>query len=169
MKTVKKGFDILLSFELAIALLIAGCLFIPKLMGIEAYIVLSGSMEPELKTGSLAFVDTKVKAEDIRIKDIIAFKTDEKTRITHRVIEISETCFITKGDANETEDISPIPFASYEGKTLGSSYLLGIVCSFINSSKGKILLMTLFTIELIWSIYLNKALKNKEENQNEKI
>ena len=163
MKKIKICFDVLLSFELIFSLLFAGCLFIPKLIGIESYLVLSGSMEPELKTGSLVYVDTKVKAEDICVKDIIAFKIDDKTRITHRVIEINKAHFITKGDANKTEDLAPVPFVNYEGKILGCSYLIGTFCSFINSAKGRILLLTLFIIELIWSQYLNRTLKKQGE------
>ena len=89
---------------------------IPSLAGYKPFIVQSGSMEPEIKTGSVVYNNTHAKLEDVKIGDVIVFKT-KNTYVTHRVIKINNNrTFITKGDANETEDLAPVKFEQYQGK-----------------------------------------------------
>jgi signal peptidase len=80
----------------------------PRLLGWQGVIVLSGSMEPELRVGGLAFVDPDVGAADIEPGDIISFRAANGQRITHRVVETVRTdsalSFRTKGDANDDPD-----------------------------------------------------------------
>jgi signal peptidase len=69
-------------------------------------IVLGGSMEPTIHVGSIVIV-RKVKPEDVKVGDIIAFKTGEsKTihRVIDKVVEGGSFYFRTKGDANEDPD-----------------------------------------------------------------
>lgn len=73
-------------------------------------IVISGSMEPEIHTGSL-IVSTTVKAADLNVGDVASFKRADGILITHRIV--SNEAFEgdrkirsvrLKGDANKTED-----------------------------------------------------------------
>ena len=68
----------------AVASLIAG----PKILGWQGVIVLSGSMEPELPTGGLAFVKP-MAASEIQVNDILTHRPNPNsdTLITHRVVE----------------------------------------------------------------------------------
>lgn len=82
------------------AVIIAG--YIAMLaMGIRPAVVVSGSMEPAVKTGSLIFIDTGY--ENQKAGDIAAFRTGG-TLVTHRLVEDTDEGWITKGDANEDED-----------------------------------------------------------------
>lgn len=79
----------------------------PRLLGIRPYIVLSGSMEPAVPTGALAYVDTKDK--NIEEGDIITFRlSDDSTEITHRAVKIADEGIYTKGDANLLSDAVPV-------------------------------------------------------------
>lgn len=82
----------------------------------EHYVVLSGSMEPEIHTGAMVYVDKNVTVENIETGDVIAFKTNTML-VTHRVTEKDDKNknFITKGDANENVDFAPVPYDMYEG------------------------------------------------------
>ena len=60
-------------------------LTLPRILGIEAYHVETGSMEPAIPVGSLVYVDP-VSPETLEPGDIVAFRSNE-TVITHRVVE----------------------------------------------------------------------------------
>lgn len=76
------------------------------IFGYTARIVVSGSMEPEIKVNSLTIIK-KCGIEDIQEGDIICFNYSQD--IIHRVIEVTTsdsgaTVLHTKGDANESAD-----------------------------------------------------------------
>ena len=70
-------------------------------IGIEPFVVQSGSMSPEIETGSVSFINRREKYENIRVNDIIAFKTPNGNQVTHRVVSVTNNGLETKGDANE--------------------------------------------------------------------
>lgn len=102
-------------------LLILACLplTLPRLAGYRLYTVVSGSMEPEIPVGSLVFVHDAAP-EDMVEGDVIAFygAVDSSAVITHRVLSNSITMgqFITKGDANEEQDVNPVPYDNFIGE-----------------------------------------------------
>lgn len=92
----------------AVAVAAAALLIGPKALGWQGVIVLTGSMEPALQTGGVAFVDP-VDPEDIGVGDIMTFtRANSDQQVTHRVIEVIGTTggprFRTKGDANDVSD-----------------------------------------------------------------
>ena len=94
----------------AVVVLFAVLLVGVRLIGLQVFTVLSGSMEPAYGTGSLIYVK-KVDPEDIKTGDVITFMLDADTVATHRVIEVipdeedpEVIRFRTKGDANDSPD-----------------------------------------------------------------
>jgi signal peptidase len=80
------------------------------LAGYRPVAVYSGSMEPELAVGSLAFVQ-RVPADQIEAGDVITFSDPYQPGrlVTHRVVEVAERpegglAYRTKGDANLERD-----------------------------------------------------------------
>ncbi|RVW00079.1 signal peptidase I, partial [Rhodococcus spongiicola] len=79
--------------------------------GIKPLVFRSGSMSPEITTGSLA-LSRSVSASDVAVGDVVSVLNQQGTRITHRVEEIvssdaTSSVWILKGDANEAADLSP--------------------------------------------------------------
>ena len=78
-----------------------------SILGFTPLKVLSGSMEPAIKTGDLIVVKA-IPDSNIEEGDIITFKTNPDTFVTHRVVEVFDQdgniSFKTKGDANNVED-----------------------------------------------------------------
>ncbi|NKS23522.1 signal peptidase I [Rhodococcus hoagii] len=77
--------------------------------GIKPLIFRSGSMEPEIGTGALAFSRT-VAASDLNPGDIACVEDQTGQRITHRVVAVDAvagdtTTLRLKGDANADEDV----------------------------------------------------------------
>lgn len=98
--------------------------------GIRPFIVMSGSMEPEISTGSLCFVNSRSHIEDVKEDDIINYSLLD-SYITHRVVRVSDEGIITKGDANSTEDIGIVTEENFYGEVMFSIPVMGYVFFFI--------------------------------------
>lgn len=110
-------------------------------------VVLSGSMNPIMKVGDLIIVE---RCNDFKVGDIISFKDPSGRRnvlITHRLIDIKNGRFITKGDANEEADDINLTRKDIVGKAVFSIPYLGYVLK----SRNPILY---FTFILAPSLYL---------------
>jgi signal peptidase len=90
-------------------------------LGFRPLLVGSGSMKPALDVGDIAFVKP-ISAESINKGDIIEFQDSTGAKTLHRVIDIQQDGnvlkFITKGDANDSPDLYPIPPENIKGKVL---------------------------------------------------
>lgn len=139
-------------------------LLLPMIFKIKPYVVMSGSMEPQISTGSVAYIDTKFDGSEAEIGDIVAFESGE-IFITHRVIDInSDNELITKGDANTSEDIAPISRDKVIGKTVFSIPYVGFV---IERIKGKMLIYIAALI-LLLNIMMNMLVSGFEEEKKTK-
>lgn len=107
---------------LCTAAAIGVALFLLPIWGIRADVVLSGSMEPALKTGSIVFTDTGRTLPEIG--DIITYRLGN-SYVTHRVIRKTEEGFVTKGDANGAEDSAYVRESQIEGLVIFSVPVLG--------------------------------------------
>lgn len=91
-----------------------GTLFFP--FGYRPVVILSGSMEDELMTGSTVIVK---KTKEVEENDIIFFITKDGTPVIHRYIATdNHGQFITKGDANPKEDLEHIDLKQVQGKVV---------------------------------------------------
>lgn len=150
---------------------------IPLLAGIKPYIVLSGSMEPEIKTGSVAYINTHVDVHEIKVGDVIGFEFG-KNQATHRIVEINEdNTFTTKGDANENNDFAPVRFDQYKGKTIFSVPYLGRIISKVKTKTGKFVAAFVIGLNIICIVFVgsdddkegrNKKEKNKRNKNSKK-
>lgn len=114
---------------------------VPDVAGVLPLIVLSDSMYPVIQSGDLIICHTE-EPENIQVGDVIAFfdpAGNGITIVTHRVIEVTENGWRTKGDNNNAEDRLTVPadklVAVYEGTRLSG---LGNVALFMQSTTGLI-------------------------------
>lgn len=127
-----------------LVLLLAVCLplTVPRLFGYRIYSVVSGSMEPAIPTGSLVYI-REGEPEDAAEGDVIAFygAADSGSIITHRVVENRVVMgeFITKGDANQSPDMKPVPYSNFIGQVERSIPEAGKIAEVFTSREGKIL------------------------------
>ena len=94
-------------------------------LGIKPYVVLSGSMEPNIHTGSVCFVNSKASYDEVEVGDVIAFKTTTGVMVTHRVIEETAEGFVTQGDANDVPDGIITTRSNFGGETIFSVPQIG--------------------------------------------
>ena len=97
---------------------------LPKIFGWGEVVFLSGSMEPSIKTGSLALIHEQ---DSYEVDDIVTYVKDY-TLITHRIIEV-------QGDANNVED-EPITKNMIEGKVVCSVPYIGTVIRQLKTPIG---------------------------------
>lgn len=134
------------SLIVIMAILLAGT----RLIGLTPYTVISGSMEPKFAVGSLIYVKS-IETGKIQVGDPITFVMNEDLLVaTHRVVEITpEGNFITKGDANETIDGTPVHPNNVLGKPVFSIPYLGYLSVFLSSKQGRVVLCVLGVLILI--------------------
>ena len=144
--------------------------------GLRVDAVLSGSMEPELKTGSLV-VTRSVKPEAVAVGDIITFRsaTVGETLITHRVIGVgqgSSLYFETKGDANEDPDPFTVPARNLVGKVCFNAPYWGYATEFLKTPLGFLFAVVIpgSILVAVYIINVWRALaKNSKRRVNEVV
>lgn len=122
-------------------------LTVPHFMGIQSYIVVSGSMEPAIPLGSMAYAK-EVDPSTFREGDIIVFtspETQEKggSPIIHRVVENDRIAgaITTRGDANEQNDPEAVAYENVLGLVVKVVPKLGFAASPFSSIMGKAVLV----------------------------
>ena len=156
-----------------LAVLLAGA----RLLGLQVYTVLSGSMEPQYHVGSIIYVK-EVEPSELKVGDAISFLISENTVATHRIIEIlpdeddpDVIRFRTKGDNNDIEDTNPVHCNNVLGKVVGTIPLLGYVSDFVQNPPGTYITLGAVFV-LILAVFLPDIFSNakalKEENAREK-
>ena len=124
-------------------MLVVACLplTVPRVFGYQLYTVVSGSMEPAIPVGSLLYIQS-AQPENMVPDDVIAFYggRDSTAVITHRVVENREFMgeFITKGDANEKEDMEPVSYDNFIGKVRLAIPAAGKAAQVFSDTPGKI-------------------------------
>lgn len=162
-KAVKKAWNIITTLIVAVVVILALLLVGARVVGLQVYTVLSGSMEPAYHTGSLIYVKS-VDYTDLRSGDVITFMLDENTIATHRIVEVipdaddaSVLRYRTKGDANTAADGSLVHYKNVIGTPVFTIPILGYVANYIQNppgtyiaiSAGAILLLLVFLPDLL--------------------
>jgi len=165
MKIIKGIINVLTT----LIIVIGGIFLILYACGIVPYVVLSGSMEPTIKTGSLCFINKRANFEDIKEKDIIAYKMDDGTLVTHRTVNKKENEIQTKGDNNNNTDNVKINKGNFVGKNVFWIPKIGYVIVALQSTRGKIVILTFILLLFVFGFFFDdKKEKNKKENKENK-
>jgi len=150
-------------------IIVVGVVFIGLyIFGITPYVVLSGSMEPTIKTGSLCFINKHAKYEKIKEKDVIAFKKDG-TLVTHRVYSVTEEGFETKGDNNDDKDGGLVTKDNFVGKNVFWLPKVGYGVKLVQSTKGKIIFGTCVVLLFMAGLLLGEDKKKVSKEAKEDI
>lgn len=136
-----KLFSFLGTLVMVLAILLCLTLAVPRIFGLQAYIVISGSMEPAIPVGSAVYARA-CDPREIEEDQVIVFYngTGDTVPVTHRVLENhpEDGELITKGDANEQEDIRPARYENVIGRVVLHVPLLGYLVAPLASMQGKI-------------------------------
>lgn len=159
---LKKILNTITTIIVVIAVLLAIALVGVRLIGLQVYSVLSGSMEPAYPVGSLIYVKA-VDCKELKVGDPITYRLDEDTVVTHRIIEVlideedpDTIRYFTQGDANDIPDATSVHYKNILGTPVFAIPYMGYVSNYIQNppgmyvaiSAGAILLMLVFLPDL---------------------
>lgn len=155
-------------FLIVVLIILSG---IPSLGKYQLMVVLSGSMEPDIKTGSLVVVSPD---DDYERGDIITFSFDQKREPrTHRIKDVKmiegELVYTTKGDANRSVDQRDVFKENIIGKVLFSIPYVGYLINFAKTKLGFAILISIPVIIIIYDqvqrIVRKIKLSQKDKNK----
>ncbi|GAA3542129.1 signal peptidase I [Nocardioides daeguensis] len=110
--------------------------------GVNPLVFRSGSMGPDIPAGALGF-SRPVPATDLAVGDVVSVLTSDRTRVTHRIVDIAgtgETRSLTlQGDANGTPDTETYQVGRTD-RLFWSVPLLGYAVAWLGSPLGLFLL-----------------------------
>ena len=151
---IQRSISVLVTIMLILAVLL--CMYVviqvlsngyANVCGFMMFRVVTGSMEPTIPTGAL-MVTREVPITDIRMHDIICFRTQEAAIwgkiVTHRVVEVLRTVdgavmFRTQGDANLVADGYLVDQGNFVGKVIwhtGDGSVVAGIFSFFTNKVG---------------------------------
>ncbi|MCX6761203.1 MAG: signal peptidase I [Candidatus Nealsonbacteria bacterium] len=170
MKIFKFIYYIFIAFIVVIALLLIVSTF-PITGNFKVLTVISGSMEPAIKTGSVVVVKPE---NDYKIGEMITFGPYSKTKAptTHRIYDIKvvegQVIYITKGDANNAPDGREIQKKDVVGKVLFSVPFVGYAVYFAKQPLGFALIIivpaAIVIVDEIKNIYVEIKKKKKTDD-----
>ena len=124
-----------------------GIVYTPKILGLKAYTIETGSMAPTIPQGSMVYVRPCEDYSEYSVDDIATFTNlAGNESFTHRIVEIDESdmTFITKGDANADVDPSPTEIDYAVGKVEFAIPFLGYVSMFLRNTVVKIAVAVIY-------------------------
>jgi signal peptidase I len=150
-----------------LAVAIAG-LALSRVTGVQMRAVISGSMRPKLPVGSLVVI-VPTPQERIQVGDDISYVRDESLMvITHRVIakDAINGTFTTQGLANNMSD-APVKYGNVLGVVRASVPAIGYLLMALDSTKGKVIALTLIAAIWVISILAGKIAEKQNPEDGE--
>ncbi|MGO1973246.1 MAG: signal peptidase I [Propionibacteriaceae bacterium] len=134
------------TFLLAMLAVLLASVVLPRVVGGQAYTVLSGSMQPTLAPGALVVV-RPVPVEQVATGEMITYQLESGRAavVTHRVVSIGYAAdgtvrLRTRGDANGAPDPEPVRAEQVRGVVWYSVPWLGHVNTLVRGDQRTILL-----------------------------
>lgn len=141
----------------------------------KMFVVMSGSMEPKIKTGSIVVVKPQKEYQE---GEIVTFNDSDKPNlsVTHRIFSVKEEndtkVFTTKGDANKSPDINEIRKGQILGKEILAIPYIGYIINFTKTQTGLILVIVIPAVIIIYNEFMNiknEALRLIQERKKRKL
>ena len=128
---------------MAAMVLVALAIVIPNSYGVKTLAVLSNSMAPNMKKGSMVFV-TPVKPADIKIGDFISYTVSVDQLVTGRVTQIDaiNKLFTVNDDLSGASEAMQVPFDNIVGVVKFAVPFMGYLLGYVLTSQGKVVVIT---------------------------
>jgi len=129
-------------------------------VGIKPLVFTSGSMSPQIPTGSLALARA-VPVHELAVGDVVSVLDAAGTRVTHRVAAIEDGGLVLKGDANLTVDADPYDVDAAD-RVLVSVPYAGRVLAAVTGDTGRALLLGLGAVVVIALLVPRRGIGRRE-------
>jgi signal peptidase I len=136
------GSTFLLWAALGLAIGLLAIVTLPGMLGYRSLTVVSGSMEPTLRTGSVV-IDEVISPADARPGDIVTFQDPVRPRqLTHRLQKVrveGDTYFmVTLGDANDAPERWTVPADGRLGRVVAHLPRLGYARAAVSTRYARL-------------------------------
>jgi signal peptidase len=141
-------------FGFALGILIV--IVAPFALGMRSLSVMSGSMEPAIRTGDV-IVDEWIPPRDARVGDVVSFNDPSRGSVvlTHRVTRVrrhgDQVDFVTRGDANTGVERWSAPANGRIGRVAYRVPHAGFLMVFTRTPGGKLLFLVIPA--LVWGAW----------------
>lgn len=126
----------------------------PSFFGKKAFVIISGSMIPEIQIGDIAIVNNTDLCD---VGDIIAFRRNS-TVIVHRIVKEmyvnDAVMYQTKGDNNNVADAELVDISSIEGVYIGKIPYVGKILMWLYNNLAIVIVVII--IILILKYYFSR-------------
>lgn len=146
---------------------------VPDFAGYRPFIVMTGSMEPNIMSGDL-IIAREAEPADIRVGDIISFVDpagNGVTVVTHRVVEVlngnGALSFRTRGDANNSDDQDAVPGDSVLGIYIARLPGMGSAVMFMQTTTGLIICVLVPLVLLVGYDILRRGKQDRKRKEEE--
>lgn len=180
-KTIRNVIGILLCIVMILVLIVNITLIVrsyvnpeevPSFLGYKPFIVLSGSMEPEIMPGDL-IITKNIDPKEVAAGDVISFRKDKTTVVSHRVTEVlteEGLAFLTKGDANIGADAGSVLPENIEGKYIMRVGGMGRLALFLQTPLGLLIFVIIpFCLFIVYDIVSRKLRSKKEKGREAEL
>ena len=145
---------------------------IPSVFGWKPFMVLSGSMKDTIMPGDL-ILTKEIDALELKEGDVISFRTNKYTVITHRIINIvdeeGERKYYTKGDNNDATDRDPVCNDQIEGIYRYRSPKLGEIALNLQKPIGIVICIALPLIIVLIAQFADSKRQEREAKEKMEI
>ncbi|GAB4071014.1 hypothetical protein GCM10028777_37890 [Angustibacter speluncae] len=135
-----------------VVLLLAATMLLPRAFGLDPLVVTSGSMSPTVDPGAVVLVGapTRELAED----DVVTFRDGTGGLTTHRIASVLHDAdgtpvLVTRGDANEDADPSPLAAEAVVGVARFAVPHVGYLVQSASTPAGIGVLLALVGLSLV--------------------
>lgn len=166
-KAIKWIGNVLLTIVFVVCLAFLGL----KAFGIQSNVVMSGSMEPTIPTGSVVFVNEKYDYDKLKINDIAVFQAGNNTsdgssmKVIHRIIEKRDEGFVTKGDNNDVSDGVTVTKQTFEGKEVFHIPYIGYGIKLMNQYHLNIIIIGLVFCYILYQFVFTFLIRADEDEE----
>lgn len=168
----KKIWNYITTVLVILTILLAVALAGVRVIGLQPYAVLSGSMEPTYHVGALIYVKS-VDYKTLKVGDPITFMLSEDTIATHRIVEVEPDeedstviRYRTKGDANTDIDGALVHYKNVIGKPVFTIPVLGYIADYIQNPPGTYIAISLGALLLLLVFLPDLFAKDEEKEGN---
>lgn len=168
----KKIWNYITTVLVILTILLAVALAGVRVIGLQPYAVLSGSMEPTYHVGALIYVKS-VDYKTLKVGDPITFMLSEDTIATHRIVEVvpdeedsTVIRYRTKGDANTDIDGALVHYKNVIGKPVFTIPVLGYIADYIQNPPGTYIAISIGALLLLLVFLPDLFAKDEEKEGN---
>lgn len=137
--------------------IIAAITLLSLATGLRLCIVQTSSMEPNIPTYSVCLVTTRVSYDDLSVGDIVVYtRASDGEQIVHRVMDITDTGAITRGDANRNDDGVSVTADNLYARYIAHIPYLGHVYNLVRSPIGIAMIAALVIALIVLNIMTAK-------------